>query len=153
MKSKIGLIAVVFASGLLLSACTNKETIKSGTDDNVTGQEQTQDKTNKPSGAQNRGPGQQMDLAAAAKTLGVTEEALKTALGMDGTETPFGTETTPGAKPSGQPKQMDLAAAAKTLGVTEEALKEALEINNMPSGGPQGGERQEGSESAPVSQE
>jgi hypothetical protein len=50
------------------------------------------------------------DLAAAATKLGVTEDALKAALG----------------DPSqGQP---DFAAAAKTLGVTEAVLKAALGV-------------------------
>jgi len=154
MKSKIGLLAVVLVSGLALSACTNK----SATNTNSTGtetqtqQEQSEENGANPSGtADKKGPGQQIDLAAAAKTLGVTEDALKAALGV--TDKTKEASTTPGAKPSGQPKQMDLAAAAKTLGVTEDALKAALGLNNMPSGVPQGREKPEGSESAPANQE
>jgi hypothetical protein len=131
MKSKIGLLAIVLISGLALSACTNKSANETTTDNNQQNQTEA-----RPSGTPDgRGPGQQMDFVAAAKTLGVTEEALKSALGWE--EITPGAETTPGAKPSGQPKQMDLTAAAKTLGVTEEALKEALGLNNMPSGAPQ----------------
>ncbi len=48
------------------------------------------------------------DLAAAAATLGVTEQALKDALG---------------------PPPPDLAAAAATLGVTEQALQDALGVS------------------------
>jgi hypothetical protein len=81
-------------------------------------------------------------LAAAAKTLGKTEEELRIALGMNNETEQI--STTPGAKPSGEPKKMDLATAAKTLGVTEDELKEALGMNNMPSGQPQGGDRPEG---------
>ncbi|NLW76547.1 MAG: hypothetical protein GXY18_09025, partial [Methanomicrobiales archaeon] len=47
------------------------------------------------------------DFASAAKTLGVTEDALKAAMS------------------SGE-KGMDFASAAKTLGVTEDALKSAM---------------------------
>jgi len=59
-----------------------------------------------------------INLAAAAETLGVAEDALKDALG--------------------DPEQgpPDLAAAAETLGVAEDALIEALGI---PAGGPAGG--------------
>ena len=146
MKSKIGLLAIVLTSGLLLSACTKKSTTNTNS---IGAENQTQQEQNgeRPSGTvDKRGPGQQMDLATAATKLNVTEEALRAALGIE-------IETTPGARPSGQPKQMDLAAAAKTLGVTEDELKEALGMNNMPSGQPQGGDRPEGTESVPVSQE
>lgn len=148
MKSKIGLLAVVIFSGLSLSACTNKNTSNTTTDNGQQNQMET-----RPSGTPDgRGPAQQIDLATAAEKLGVTEEKLRSALGMDETAniTP-GAETTPGAKPSGQPKQMDLATAAKTLGVTEEALREALGMNNMPSGEPQNRNGQQGS--APSTQE
>jgi hypothetical protein len=69
------------------------------------------------------GPGehQQPDLAAAAAKLGISEDALKDALG--------------------DPQQgpPDSAAAAATLGISEEALIEAL---GLPEGGPGGpGER------------
>ena len=141
MKSKIGLIAVLLTSGLLLSACTNKQS--AGTDVNSTNGTQVEQETNNsPETAGKKGPGQQMDLVAAAETLGVTEDALKEALGI--TEQTKEISTTPGAKPSGEPKKMDLVAAAETLGVTEDALKEALGMNNIPSGGVQG-ERPEGS--------
>lgn len=147
MKSKIGLLAVVIFSGLVLSACTNKST-----DQEITGDNSQQGQTEtRPSGMPDgRGPGQQMDLAAAAEKLGKTEEELKTALGLtDETEQPI---TTPGAKPSGEPKRIDTATAAKTLGVTEEALKEALGMNNIPSGEPrQNGDGLQGS--APAGQE
>lgn len=146
MKSKIGLIAVVLASGLALSACTKQST----TNTNSVGTEsqtQQQDSQTRPSGtADRKGPGRQMDLASAATKLNVTEEALRAALGMEdmATVTPDA-ETTPGARPSGQPKQIDLATAAETLGVTEDKLREALGMNNMPSGEPgQGNGRQNG---------
>jgi len=140
MKSKIGLIAVVLCSGLLLSACTNKQT---STDTETNGnQVQQQNGEGQPSGApQGNAMGQQqMDLAAAAETLGVTEEELREALGMDDmAEITPGEEGTPGARPSGEPVQMDLAGAAETLGVTEDELKEALGWDDMQQGGPQGG--------------
>ena len=68
-------------------------------------------------GAQGQDGGQrpQIDLAAAASELGVTEEALKTALGELGQGPP------------------DFAVAAAELGVTEQALIDALGI---PAGGP-----------------
>ncbi len=64
------------------------------------------------------------DLASAAAELGVTEEALITALGV-----PVGGPDGQGGQgqPSdGQAPQIDLASAASTLGITEEALKAAL---------------------------
>jgi hypothetical protein len=52
------------------------------------------------------------DLAAAAKKLGITEDALKAALGVN--------------------MQPDIAAAAKKLGVTEAALLAALGVQAKP---------------------
>jgi len=64
---------------------------------------------------QNSGPGGQgPDLAATAATLGITEQALRDALG---TPPP------------------DLAAAASALGLTEQALTDAI---GLPAGGPFG---------------
>ena len=58
------------------------------------------------------------DFAAAAATLGVTEDELASALGgMEGGRT-------------------ELTSAASALGVTVEELEEALGFSNMPSGGP-----------------
>jgi hypothetical protein len=97
---------------------------------------------------QNTGPGQRpgqpVDLTTAAATLGVTEDALKAALG-DGSTRPdltaaaatLGVTVDALASALGIPKQspisnnqdkkpVDLATAAATLGVTEEALKTAL---------------------------
>lgn len=138
MKSKIGLIAVVLCSGLLLSACTSKQT---STSSETTGNQVQQGAEAISGTLQGKAQGQQpMDLAAAAEKLGVTEEELRSALGMEEMiQVTPGTEGTPGARPSGEPKQMDLATAAETLGVTEDELKEALGWDNMPSGGPQGG--------------
>lgn len=74
-----------------------------------------------PNGAQPGQDGQQrpqIDLASAAATLGVSEDALRAALG----------------DPSqGRP---DLAAAAAQLGVSEEQLIAALGLPPRPSGGP-----------------
>ena len=67
-----------------------------------------------PSGDQGQ-QGGMPDFAAAAVTLGVTEDVLVAALGEPGQDAP------------------DFAAAAATLGITEEALIEALGI---PAGGP-----------------
>ena len=63
------------------------------------------------------------DLAAVAETLGVTEEALKTALG--------------------DPQQgpPDLAAAAAQLGVAEEALTDALGVSGRPGNAPRPDDR------------
>lgn len=146
-------MAVVLASGWLLSACTNQNSNQSTTTNSTGNQMQQNGQT--PSGTpQGRAQGQQsMDLAAAAEKLGVTEEKLRSALGIEEMpEVTPGAETTPGARPSGQPKQMDLATAAETLGVTETELREALGVNDMPSGGPeQNGNRSQGS--APTTQE
>lgn len=75
------------------------------------------------------GPGGQggMDLASAATTLGVTEDELSAALGMDE-----------------EGGQMDLDAAASELGVTVEELQDALGTGDMPEGEMEGGERPEG---------
>jgi hypothetical protein len=66
--------------------------------------------------AASEGPGGQgapaIDTAAAAKKLGITEDALKAA---------FGTTTPP-----------DVAAAAKKLGVTEAVLLDALGVKARP---------------------
>lgn len=75
-------------------------------------------------------PGGQPDFAAAAATLGITEEELMAALGDDGQGPP------------------DFAAAADILGITEESLMEALGISagGPPNGGggqpPSGGQPQ-----------
>lgn len=140
MKSKIGLIAVVLCSGLLLSACTNKQTTTANSE-TIGKQAQQQNSEGRPSGVPqgNDMDQKQLDLVAAAEKLGITEEELRSALGME--EIPQvtpGAEGTPGARPSGEPKQIDLAAAAETLGVTEDELKEALGWDNMPSSGTQG---------------
>lgn len=141
MKSKIGLLAVVVFSGLVFSACTNKSL--SNTTDNS---QQSQTESGPSGTPDNKRPGQQMDLAAAAEKLGKTEEELKAALGINNDNEQE--NITPGAKPSGEPKKIDLAAAAKTLGVTEDALKETLGMNNRPSGQPpEGGQKPEDSTS------
>lgn len=62
------------------------------------------------------------DFAAAASELGITEEALKTALGVP--------ETPP--EEGQRPPRPDFEAAASQLGITEEALKTAL---GVPEGG------------------
>ena len=72
-----------------------------------------------PFGQNGEGRCPKIDLATAASTLGVTEDALKAALGEPG---------------QGKP---DLANVATELGVTEEALIDALGI---PAGGQQGGQ-------------
>lgn len=134
MKTKqIGYLGLIVLSGLMLSACTKQAATENKQSSDNT---QTQEEQLNPSEtADKKRPGQQIDLATAAEKLGVTEEALKAALGI--TDKTKEVSTTPGAEPSGEPKQMDFAAAAKTLGVTEDELKEALGMDNMPSGEPQ----------------
>jgi hypothetical protein len=70
-----------------------------------------------------RPPAPELDLAAAAAKLGVTEEQLQDALGNQW--------------------PLDLAAAAEKLGVSEESFREALGIPERPAfpggGPPQGG--------------
>lgn len=75
--------------------------------------------------SQRRGP----DFAAAASQLGITEEALKTALGVP--------ENPP--ENGERPPRPDFESAASQLGVTEEALKEALGVGRRGNG--QRGER------------
>ncbi|MBT3190644.1 MAG: hypothetical protein HN736_13205 [Anaerolineae bacterium] len=86
-----------------------------GPDGGQQGQSQNQDGQRPQQGQDDGQQRPQIDLATAASTLGVTEDALKTALGEPG---------------QGKP---DLAIVATELGVTEEALIDALGI---PAGGP-----------------
>ena len=86
-----------------------------------------------PMGKSNKQGGQPQarpDFTAAAKTLGVTEDALVAALGDP------------------QKGQPDFTAVAKILGVSEEALKNALSVpdgmNTKQSGQPQKGQMQGG---------
>lgn len=88
---------------------TNKVTAESS----VFAMEQTeQRKQDDQKGKRRGGP----DFAAAASELGITEETLKTALGVP--------ETPPEA--GQRPPRPDFEAAASQLGITEEALKTAL---------------------------
>ncbi|NJN20601.1 MAG: class I SAM-dependent methyltransferase [Leptolyngbya sp. RL_3_1] len=78
-------------------------------------------------------PDHDPDFAAAAAQLGVSEAALKTALGVP--ETP--PELDENGRPVGDhPPRPDFAAAAAQLGVSEDALLDALH----PEGRPQRGE-------------
>ncbi len=81
-----------------------------------------------PAGAQGapRPRGPRHDFAAAAQRLGVTEQALRSALGVPDQPPRDGS----------RPPRPDFAAAAQRLGVTEAALKEAL---GVPAQGPRGG--------------
>lgn len=73
-----------------------------------------------PSGPEGGGPsGQGPDFAAAAAQLGVTEEALRDALGHP----------------------PDFSAAAATLGISEDVLLDVLGVPAAPSGGPPGGDQ------------
>ena len=97
---------------------SNTTTSVSGNPSSTTEGTTSQATNEQPAQGQNQANGQErpeIDLASAAAQLGVTEEALKAALG---------------APPP------DLAAAATTLDVTEEALIAALGI---PAGGPRNG--------------
>lgn len=128
MKSKLALVGLVIVSAVILAGCSTK------TNSNNNSQQQNQEQV----GQQNGTPGQgrpemkDLDYAAAAETLGVTEDVLKSALGVIEE-----TSTTVSGTPA-QPKRMDLAGAAKTLGVEELALREALGMTDM-GNGPQGG--------------
>ena len=90
MKSKIILLTAVVLSTVFLSGCGTQTTSNINLQDPE--QTQTDDVQNNPTGTSDNSPnpsgnpqpgGRQMDLATAAKTLGVTEDALKSALGMD----------------------------------------------------------------------
>ncbi len=88
-----------------------------GNPSSIAGGTTSQPPSGQPAQGQNQADGQgrpQIDFAAAAAKLGVTEEALRSALG---------------------PPPPDFAAAAAALGVTEQALIDALGI---PAGAPQG---------------
>lgn len=70
------------------------------------------------------------DFAAAATKLGVTESALKTALGVPATPPTDGQ----------RPPRPDFASAASKLGVTEDQLVQALGVPSRPmNGGQMGG--------------
>jgi hypothetical protein len=74
-----------------------------------------------PGGGRDQGEKpQQPDFAAAAETLGTTEEALIAALGLP--EAP----PSEGSREQEKGERPDLAAVATTLGITEDALKSAL---------------------------
>ena len=74
----------------------------------------------------------QIDLASVASTLGVTEDALISALGIPAGRPDNGQQgqgqngQAPQGQDGGQGPKIDLATAASELGVTEEALKTAL---------------------------
>jgi hypothetical protein len=138
MNHKKILFLIPVFSLVFLSACGKTEQQTSNTDN--PNQEQSQKVDNntqeqiRPSGTEDRQKGPGMDLSAAAQTLGVTQDALKIALGMDNISPDQ-------AKPSGTPnknggQKIDFAAAAKTLGVTEDVLKAALGMDKIPSGTP-----------------
>lgn len=84
-----------------------------------------QNNTERVGSKQHRRP----DFASAASQLGVTEAALKTALGVP--------ENPP--ENGERPPRPDFANAASQLGITEEALKEALGVPRRGNG--QRGER------------
>jgi hypothetical protein len=74
-----------------------------------------------PGGTRDQGEKpQRPDFAAAAETLGTTEEALIAALGLP--EAP----PSEGSREQEKGERPDLAAVAATLGITEDALKSAL---------------------------
>lgn len=72
-----------------------------------------------------RGP----DFAAAAKTLGVSEQELIQALGL-----PAKPPKEENGRPSGPPPRPDIKGAAQRLGVSEEQLIKALGIPPRPPG-------------------
>lgn len=136
MNTKLKM-TIVGLSVVLLSACGQQAVTNESSQTDGSDQQQTQDQPQgeaKITGMPNdqKGGGRpQIDYAAVAKKLGVTEAALKSALGVSGE-----ISVTPG-----QPGQkMDLDAAAKKLGVTTTALQEALGIGNGPQGRMQGGQ-------------
>lgn len=75
--------------------------------------------TQQPEG---RRPHREPDFAAAAEKLGITEAALKAALGVTSD-----TQATPGQRP-----RLDIPGAATTLGITEEQLVNALGMPPRP---------------------
>lgn len=81
-----------------------------------------------PAGAQGapRPRGPRHDFAAAAQRLGVTEQALRSALGVPDQPPRDGS----------RPNRPDLSAAAQQLGVTEAQLQEALRTHRSGDRGP-----------------
>ena|GEM_PF-1601056 len=75
-------------------------------------------------GPQGEGERPQLDLAGAAETLGVTEEALIAALGLP--EAPPERPERPARSEQATKPEPDLAGAAATLGITEDELIAAL---------------------------
>ena len=116
-KKTIPIFIILFILVVGLAACSSTEA--QSVEPNVV-QQEAEGKPGGPGGQQGGPGGQSMiDLAAAAETLGVTEEALIAAMGEPGQGAP------------------DFAAIAATLGVTEDALMAALGIveGGMPPGG------------------
>jgi hypothetical protein len=114
-------VAGLAAAGIFFGACS---AAKTANDANQNGAPEMGQQLGGPQGSGMPNPSgmpkREIDYAAAATKLGVTEEALKAALNTES---------------NGRP---DFAAAAKTLGVTETALQEALGMQGRPSGAPQG---------------
>lgn len=120
MNSKLPIFIFVLCSALLLSACGAKKS-----DTTTTTQDQVQ--TGQPISGD---PGQrpQIDYAAAAEKLNITEKVLKEALGVtDDSDTASG------------PAKIDLTTAAKKLNITVEELKTALGVGAGPQGNPPSG--------------
>lgn len=122
MKPKIALLSLVFVSSLIFSAC--------GTKTAQTSPDAQQSQRPNPSGV----PGQQMapkmDFAVAAEKLGVSEQALKEAMGINETAA---AATEPDHRP-------DLETVAEKLNVTIEKLQSALGMDKLgpgPSGSPE----------------
>jgi len=133
-KKRIISIATVILTGVLLAGCTKSTTPTTEQGDN--GQAQDQQQEGQPN---DKGQVKEIDYAAAAKTLGVTEDKLKAALTAEDGKMP------------------DFVTAAKTLGVTEAKLREALGIPDMaegkdgtPSGQQKGGTPPNGGGTAPT---
>jgi len=126
-KSKLALVGLVMASVVVLAGCSTKT-------DTTTKNLEVQETQNQDKNGQTGTPGQggpqmkEIDYATASEKLGVTEDALKEAMGA--TEK---TTTTASGTPA-QPKRMDLATVAKTLGVEETALREALGMKDIGNG-------------------
>jgi hypothetical protein len=129
-KSKLVLLGLVLVSATVLAGCGTKTNSDSNT--SLQDNQQVVQDSQRPEGTpgQNRPEMKEIDYVGAADILGVTEDELKEALGIDDETEVSGTP--------GQPKMMDLATAAETLGITEDELKEALGMDKT-GNGPQGG--------------
>ncbi len=118
-KTLVPALATVAVVVLAVTGCANSDGTQTATVAPAVASLPTGAPPSPPSGnVSDNGTRPSIDWAAAAKTLGVTEDSLQRALGTSNQTPP------------------DMAAAARQLGVSEESLRQAL---GFPMGGPPSG--------------